>query len=190
MKSFFFISLIQDQGGPSSRSISALDWKSSPSGFTDLPSNSHRSTATDPRMNPVVYLTRVESFSASHRLHSLHLSDKENKDIFGKCNNPNGHGHNYKVEVTVQGSIDPRTGMAINITDLKRVMQVAIMDCLDHKNLDQDVPYFGTAVSTAENICVFIWSQILPQLPETVRLHEVRLHETDKNIAFYRGEVG
>ncbi|EGD79842.1 6-pyruvoyl tetrahydrobiopterin synthase, variant [Salpingoeca rosetta] len=100
---------------------------------------------------PVCYISRVESFSACHRLHSIHLSDEENKRIFGKCNNPNGHGHNYKVEVTLRGSVDPKTGMVINLVDLKQYMKKAIMDTMDHKHLDLDVPYFKHVVSFPSN---------------------------------------
>ncbi|KAJ0060673.1 hypothetical protein NL108_016871, partial [Boleophthalmus pectinirostris] len=74
------------------------------------------------------------------------LSDEENKKVYGKCNNPNGHGHNYKVEVTVRGKIDAKTGMVMNLTDLKRCIEDVIMTPLDHKNLDKDVPYFATVV--------------------------------------------
>ncbi|XP_028675130.1 6-pyruvoyl tetrahydrobiopterin synthase [Erpetoichthys calabaricus] len=133
------------------------------------------------------YISRSETFSASHRLHSKSLSDEENERIFGKCNNPNGHGHNYKVEVTVRGEIDPVTGMIINITDLKKYIEMAVMKPLDHKNLDKDVPYFANVVSTAENIAVFIWDS-LQKLMEPNLLYEVKVFETDKNIACYRGE--
>uniref|UniRef100_A0A1A8CGF2 6-pyruvoyl tetrahydrobiopterin synthase n=3 Tax=Nothobranchius TaxID=28779 RepID=A0A1A8CGF2_NOTKA len=92
------------------------------------------------------YLTREQSFSACHRLHSVHLSDEENKQVYGKCNNPNGHGHNYKVEVTVRGKIDPITGMVMNLTELKRCIEEVIMIPLDHKNLDKDVPYFADVI--------------------------------------------
>ncbi|XP_074651776.1 6-pyruvoyl tetrahydrobiopterin synthase-like [Tubulanus polymorphus] len=140
----------------------------------------------DPR-RPFVYLTRIECFSASHRLHSVHLSNEENERLYGKCNNPNGHGHNYKVEVTVKGEVDPVTGMVMNLTDLKAVIQKKIMDILDHKNVDKDVPYFAEKVSSVENIAVFIWKNLADHLPRGY-LHEIKLHETDKNIAVYRGE--
>ncbi|XP_041076867.1 6-pyruvoyl tetrahydrobiopterin synthase [Polyodon spathula] len=133
------------------------------------------------------YVTRVQSFSACHRLHSKSLSDEENKKIFGKCNNPNGHGHNYKVEITVRGKIDPATGMVMNITDLKEYIEMAVMEPLDHKNLDKDVPYFADVVSTTENVAVFIWDNLLKFLPPD-SLYEVKIHETDKNIVVYRGE--
>ncbi|XP_078081477.1 6-pyruvoyl tetrahydrobiopterin synthase [Mustelus asterias] len=134
-----------------------------------------------------VLVTRVESFSAAHLLHSNCLSAEENKRTFGKCNNPNGHGHNYKVEVTVRGEVNPQTGMVINITDLKEHMQEAIMQPLDHKNLDKDVPYFADVVSTTENVAVFIWDNLQKRLSPSL-LYEVKVYETDKNIVVYRGE--
>ncbi|XP_033634429.1 6-pyruvoyl tetrahydrobiopterin synthase-like [Asterias rubens] len=136
----------------------------------------------------VVYVSKTESFSACHRLHCPSLSDEENLAIFGKCNNPNGHGHNYKAEVILKGKVDPITGMVINLTDLKQYMKTAIMDPLDHKNIDKDVPYFKGVVSTSENIAIFIWDQMKIQLPDPELLYEVKLHETDKNIVHYRGE--
>ncbi|XP_067100289.1 6-pyruvoyl tetrahydrobiopterin synthase isoform X1 [Osmerus mordax] len=133
------------------------------------------------------YITRVQSFSACHRLHSKCLSDEENKRVFGKCNNPNGHGHNYKVEVTVRGKIDRHTGMVMNLTDLKKYIEEVIMIPLDHKNLDRDVPYFADVVSTTENVAVFIWDSLCTVIPDGL-LYEVKIHETDKNIVVYRGE--
>ncbi|CAG0901419.1 unnamed protein product [Darwinula stevensoni] len=135
--------------------------------------------------SPLAYVTRVESFSACHRLHSVALSEKENLDLYGKCNNPNGHGHNYKVEVTLKGPIDPITGMVVNITDLKEWMKTAILDALDHKNLDADVPHFSNIVSTTENVAVFIWESLKKELPNPSLLHEVKIHETDKNIVVF-----
>lgn len=138
-------------------------------------------------MERTAVITRVVSFSACHRLHSKSLSDEENRTIFGKCNNPNGHGHNYKVEVSVRGKIDPITGMVMNLTDLKRCIEEAIMIPLDHRNLDKDVPYFADVVSTTENLSVFIWVSMEKVLPPGL-LYEIRIHETDNNIFVYRGE--
>ncbi|KAJ8413743.1 hypothetical protein AAFF_G00082500 [Aldrovandia affinis] len=133
------------------------------------------------------FITRVQSFSACHRLHSKSLSDEENRKIFGKCNNPNGHGHNYKVEVTVRGKIDRITGMVMNLTELKQHIEEAIMIPLDHKNLDEDVPYFADVVSTTENVAVYIWDSLAKLLPPSL-LYEIKIYETDKNIVVYRGE--
>uniref|UniRef100_A0A8C6V0F0 6-pyruvoyl tetrahydrobiopterin synthase n=1 Tax=Neogobius melanostomus TaxID=47308 RepID=A0A8C6V0F0_9GOBI len=138
----------------------------------------------------VAYITRVQSFSACHRLHSPDLSDEENKKVFGKCNNPNGHGHNYKdvyERMVVCLQIDAETGMVMNLTDLKRYIEDVIMTPLDHKNLDKDVPYFAKVVSTTENLAVYIWDHMVKELPEGL-LYEVKIHETDKNIVVYRGE--
>nr|CAG4649809.1 EOG090X0HIM [Scapholeberis mucronata] len=137
---------------------------------------------------PIAYLTRRETFSACHRLHSHLLTDEENRNIFSKCNNPNGHGHNYTVEVTVKGPIDEKTGMVMNLADLKEAMEQCIMKVMDHKNLDKDVPHFANVVSTTENVAVFIWDSLSVQLSNPNLLHEVKVFETEKNIMVYRGE--
>nr|CAD7452278.1 unnamed protein product [Timema tahoe] len=118
-----------------------------------------------------------------------HLNDEDNKLTYGKCNNPNGHGHNYVVEVTLRGPVTTDTGMVMNIHDLKQYMNAAIMDTMDHKNLDKDVPYFENVVSTTENVCVFIWNNLKTLLPNPDSLFEVKIHETEKNIVKYRGDV-
>ncbi|KAJ1678228.1 hypothetical protein EV182_004511, partial [Spiromyces aspiralis] len=111
------------------------------------------------------YLSRWETFSAAHRLHSQHLSPTKNQEIYGKCNYPNGHGHNYKVQVTLRGKIDPATGMIINLHDLKLIIH-QVIDLLDHRNIDKDIDYFAKSgrPSTAENIAVFIWLEISKRL--------------------------
>ncbi|NXL31951.1 PTPS synthase, partial [Glaucidium brasilianum] len=120
---------------------------------------------------------------------SKSLSDEENLKLFGKCNNPNGHGHNYrgKEVVSRRTRIDPVSGMVINLTDLKEYMQEAIMEPLDHKNLDKDVPYFAEVVSTTENIAVFIWENLKKLLPMGT-LYKVKVYETDQNTVVYKGE--
>ncbi|XP_047000123.1 6-pyruvoyl tetrahydrobiopterin synthase [Schistocerca americana] len=138
--------------------------------------------------NPVAYLTRREIFSACHRLHSPQLTDEENRVTYGKCNNFHGHGHNYVVEVTLRGPVAADTGMVMNISDLKKYMNEAIMDVMDHKNLDKDVPYFKDIVSTTENVAIFIWNNLKSLLPNPEILYEVKIHETEKNIVMYRGE--
>ncbi|NXE93600.1 PTPS synthase, partial [Menura novaehollandiae] len=142
-----------------------------------------------PRSARLARLSRSVTFSACHRLHSKSLSDEENLKLFGKCNNPNGHGHNYKGKNSLLLSlqIDPVSGMVMNLTDLKEYMQEAIMEPLDHKNLDKDVPYFAEVVSTTENIAVFIWDSLLKLLPAGI-LHKVEVHETEQNVVVYKGE--
>ena len=136
---------------------------------------------------PIVYITRKESFSASHRLHSTKLSDEQNRQVYGKCNNKNGHGHNYTVKVTVCGPVDPITGMVMNLTDLKKHMS-SVLELLDHRNLDLDVPFFADNCSTAENVAIYIWNSLSKLLPEGL-LYEVKINETGKNSARYRGEL-
>lgn len=135
---------------------------------------------------PIATMTRIDSFSACHRLHSKFLSDEENRAIFGKCNNPNGHGHNYKFEITLKGPVDPKTGMVFDLAQLKRVIEEKVMKVMDHKNIDKDIPYFQDVVSTTENVTVFIWQQVHPELSGL--LFEVKVYETEKNVFTYRGE--
>ncbi|NWJ45026.1 MAG: 6-carboxytetrahydropterin synthase [Chloroflexi bacterium] len=135
----------------------------------------------------VVYLTRRANFSSAHRLHSPELSAEENRIIFGKCNNPNGHGHNYTLEVTVRGEINPVTGMVLNLTELKKAMEEAVIDEVDHKHLNLDVPIFREINPTAENMVVVFWKLLEQRLKGGI-LHEVKLWETENNVAVYRGE--
>ncbi|RZF40605.1 hypothetical protein LSTR_LSTR007488 [Laodelphax striatellus] len=137
---------------------------------------------------PIAYLTRIEKFSACHRLHSPLLNDKENLEVYGKCNNMNGHGHNYTVEITLRGPVTRETGMVMNINDLKNYMDAAIHKPMDHKNLDRDVPYFENIVSTTENVAIFIWNNLKREMPDPSILYEVKIFETDKNVVLYRGE--
>lgn len=137
-------------------------------------------------MSPKAFVTRRMTFSAGHRLHNDALSAEENRRLYGKCDNPNGHGHNFVVEVTVAGEVDPATGMVINLRDLKAVMAEIIEDGLDHKNLNVDVPAFKGVNPTAENIAVVLWGLLAGRLPAGA-LHEVRLLETENNFVSYRG---
>ncbi|EHB06734.1 6-pyruvoyl tetrahydrobiopterin synthase [Heterocephalus glaber] len=125
------------------------------------------------------------SFSASHRLHGKSLSNEENLKLFGKCNNPNGHGHNYKVVVTGHGEIN--LGMVMNLIDLKKYMEEAITKPLHHKNLGLDVPYFADVVSTTENVTVYMWENLQKFLPVGA-LYKVKVYETNNNIVIYKGK--
>jgi 6-pyruvoyltetrahydropterin/6-carboxytetrahydropterin synthase len=131
------------------------------------------------------YLSRTEHFSSGHRLHSPLLSDQENAQIYGKCNHGNGHGHNYVLDVTLKGPIDETTGMIMNITDLKAIL-APVIQTLDHKNIDRDVPFFKTKPSTVENLTVYIWQELAPKLNGL--LYEVQIRETVNNYAIYKGE--
>jgi 6-pyruvoyltetrahydropterin/6-carboxytetrahydropterin synthase len=135
----------------------------------------------------MVYLTRRTTFSAAHRLWSEHLTDAENYAIYDKCANPNGHGHNYILEITVRGWPDERTGMILNLTDLKEAIENAIIKWVDHKHLNYDVPWLEGIIPTVEMLTVVFWRQLEKELP-TGLLYEVKLQETENNLASYRGE--
>jgi 6-pyruvoyltetrahydropterin/6-carboxytetrahydropterin synthase len=137
---------------------------------------------------PIVYVTRRMHFSAAHRLHSAHLDDETNRQVYGLCNNPLGHGHNYELEVTVCGEPDPVTGMVIDLKVLKDVIQRYVIDLVDHKHLNHDVLFMKGRIPTAENIAVAIW-EILARQIQQARLYEIKLYETKRNVAVYRGEA-
>jgi len=133
------------------------------------------------------HLTRRYMFSASHRLHSRHLNEAENQRIYGKCNNPYGHGHNYVVEVTVTGAVDPDTGMIAHLTDLDGFVTREVLEPFDHMYLNKDVAAFRDVVPTTENLCIEIFSR-LKSFP-AARLVRIRLEETGRNSFEYAGEV-
>jgi len=135
----------------------------------------------------MVYLTRRASFSASHRLWSEQLTDAENYAIYEKCANPNGHGHNYLLEVTVRGTPDPQTGMLLNLTQIKDAMNEQVVKWVDHKHLNYDVPWLEGSIPTTEVLVVKFWDRLAEMLPRGL-LYEVKLYETENNIASYRGE--
>jgi 6-pyruvoyltetrahydropterin/6-carboxytetrahydropterin synthase len=131
----------------------------------------------------VCTLTKVYHFSAAHRLNSKKYSDEENRRIFGKCNNPKGHGHDYYVEVKVTGNIDPDTGMIMNLGDLDRIMK-EIIDELDHTRLDIEIPYFREFTPSGENIVRYIWIRLQPKIDKGKLLH-LKLWETSDNYFEY-----
>ena len=134
-----------------------------------------------------VYVTRKVHFNAAHRLHNPERSDEWNRETFGKCNNPLGHGHNYEVEVTVAGEADPETGYVIDLGELKRILHERIVDKVDHKHLNKQVDFLKGIMPSTENFAVAIWQELEDALPSG-RLHEVVVHETPRNSAVYRGE--
>lgn len=135
---------------------------------------------------PIVYLTRRESFAAAHRLWSDHLSAAENHALFGPCAREHGHGHNYVIELTLRGGIDPKTGVVVNITEMRDAIQELILDQVDHRHLNLDSPLCRGINPTVENLAVLFWNTLLPRFGAL--MHELTLHETDKNWASYRGE--
>ena len=135
----------------------------------------------------LVYLTRRITFCASHRLHSQELSEQQNQEVFDKCNNLNGHGHNYILFVTIKGIPDPITGMIMNLVELKNILDKEIIEKFDHKHLNKDTKEFQELNPTAENMVIVFWKLLIKKLP-TEMLHEVKLYETENNIAIYKGE--
>jgi 6-pyruvoyltetrahydropterin/6-carboxytetrahydropterin synthase len=133
-----------------------------------------------------IELGRRYRFAASHRLHTKQLSEDENWRVFGKCNNPYGHGHNYVLEVSVSGDVDPGTGMIANLADLDAFVERHVLEEFDHKSLNEDVPAFREKVPTTENLCIEIF-QRLQSFPKA-RLERVRVQETGNNSFEYSGE--
>jgi 6-pyruvoyltetrahydropterin/6-carboxytetrahydropterin synthase len=135
-----------------------------------------------------IALTRTFDFAAAHRLHAPGLSDEENRQIFGKCNNPNGHGHNYGVEVTVIGIPDPVTGMIVDLAALDKVLEQEVMQRFDHKHLNLDTPDFAELNPTSENLTIAIWNHLFGRIPAPARLYRVIVRETERNYFEYYGE--
>ena len=131
-------------------------------------------------------LTRIYSFSAAHRLHNDNFSDEMNKQIFGKCNNPNGHGHDYYLELTVSGDVSPDTGMIINIEELDLEVH-KVIDILDHKRLDIEIDYFINIRASGENIAKYLWDELVTVIPKPAYLYHIRLWETSENFFDYKG---
>jgi 6-pyruvoyltetrahydropterin/6-carboxytetrahydropterin synthase len=136
---------------------------------------------------PTVRVTRRVHFSAAHRLHSPALSDEENRRIFGLCNSPNWHGHNYELDVTVEGSPDPVTGYVVDLGVVREAAESVIGD-LDHRNLNLDVPWLADIIPSTENLVVAIWERLKPRLPAGGTLVRLVLWETPRNSAEYSGE--
>ena len=137
-----------------------------------------------PASTPRVAVFRHEHFNAAHRIHNPDLSDADNARIYGKCNNPNGHGHNYELTVRVCGPIDPVVGYVIDLGVLSTVIKQHVLDRLDHKFLNVDVPEFKTVNPTAENIAVVIHGLLRPHIPANLDVHVI-LAETPRNIVQY-----
>jgi len=132
-----------------------------------------------------IELGRRYHFSASHRLHTAHLSEEENCRVFGKCNNPFGHGHNYVLEVSVSGKVDPGTGMIANLAKLDGFVERAVLQVFDHKSLNEDVAVFQTKVPTTENLCIEIYNRLKGF--SHAKLERVRIEETRNNSFEYAG---
>lgn len=136
---------------------------------------------------PTVRATRRAHFSAAHRLHREEWSDERNREVFGDCSNPNWHGHNYVLDVTVEGPVDPETGFVMDLKILKEAMAARVVEDVDHRNLNLEVPWLDGVMPSTENFAVAIWERLDGALPDGVRLCRVRLRETPNNSVEYTG---
>lgn len=136
---------------------------------------------------PLIYVTRKMHFNAAHRLHNPNLSEDENIRLFGVCNNKNGHGHNYEIEVTVCGSPDDISGYLIDLKQLKEIIEKEIVSECDHKHLNYDVKWLEGINPTAENLVISFWNRLVGKI-NNGKLYAVKLYETERNFVEYRGE--
>jgi len=134
----------------------------------------------------MIFVTRRETFSASHRLHQENLSEEENFLLYGKCNNRYGHGHNYIMEVVVTGEIDTDTGYLLDLKKLKSIVRENVIDKLDHHHLNFDVDFMQGIIPTTENLTVAVWNELVNKIP-VGKLYSVKIYETENNYVEYRG---
>jgi 6-pyruvoyltetrahydropterin/6-carboxytetrahydropterin synthase len=136
----------------------------------------------------MIYLTRREIFSAAHRMYHTEWSDEENHKVFGACSNPNWHGHNYVLFVTVKGETNNENGLVININILKKIIKERIIEKLDHKNINLEVDFMKDSLATSENLAVGIWNELQPWIEkEGALLHCIKIAETENNFVEYYG---
>ena len=137
----------------------------------------------------MIYITRRFNFSASHRVYNPAISDEENFNIYGKCSYPNGHGHNYAMDVTVEGEVDPEIGFVMDLTELKSIVNNCIIEKVDHRNLNTDVDFMKGVLPSTENIAIKFWEQIENKINTDKRkLHSIKIQETINNSVEYTGK--
>ena len=137
---------------------------------------------------PRVRITRRVHFSAAHRLHREEWSEAKNAEVFGDCSNPNWHGHNYEMDITVSGPVDAETGFVMDLKQLKSLVEGLVVDDVDHGNLNLDVPWMKGVIPSTENFVVAIWQRLEDRMPEGVELERLVLWETPRNSVEYSGE--
>jgi len=137
---------------------------------------------------PRVRITRRVHFCAAHRLHRDDWSEERNRDVFGACSNPNWHGHNYEMDVSVFGPVDPDTGFVMNLRELQELVQDVVLQDVDHRNLNLDVPWMEGILPSTENLVVAIWQRLQGRLPPALELQRLVLWETPRNYVEYAGE--
>ena len=136
----------------------------------------------------MIYITRKEHFNAAHKLFRPDWSDEKNKEVFGKCSNPNWHGHNYDLFVTIKGTPDPNTGFVYDLKDLSEIIKQHVVEKLDHKNINLDVDFMQGKMASTEVLTMAIWDQLEPAIKSSFgQLHSIRLHETERNYVEYFG---
>jgi len=139
----------------------------------------------------MIYLTRRERFSAAHRLFNPALSEEENTEQFGPCANPNWHGHNYVLWVTVKGEVNPDTGYVVNLKEVSQLLKEKVVDKLDHKNINLDVDFMKDVIVSTENLAIAIWNELEPSINALeLELHSVKIQETENNYVEYFGKDG
>jgi len=134
----------------------------------------------------MIYITRKESFNAAHKLARTDWSEEKNLAVFGKCSNPNWHGHKYELFVTVKGEPDPETGFLVDLKVLKQIIQTQIIDKIDHRNINLDVDFMQNKMASTEILAIEIWNQLFPHIKDA-ELHSVKLYETQNNFVEYFG---
>ncbi|WP_316786135.1 6-pyruvoyl trahydropterin synthase family protein [Pedobacter frigiditerrae] len=136
----------------------------------------------------MIYITRRESFNAAHKLSRTDWSEEKNTEVYGKCANPNWHGHNYHLYVTVKGEVNPETGFLVDLKWLKQVINVHVIDKVDHRNLNLDVDFMKGKLASTENLAIAIWDILLPHVNESgAQLHSIKIYETENNFVEYLG---
>jgi len=136
----------------------------------------------------MIFITRRERFNAAHRLFRNEYTDEQNLEIFGKCSNPNWHGHNYILYVTVKGEVNPETGFLINLKELSKVINQYIIEKVDHKNINLEVDFMKDKLASTENLAIAIWNELkMPLQRLNAMLHSVKIYESENNIVEYQG---
>lgn len=136
----------------------------------------------------MIYITRKEHFNAAHRLFRADYDDARNMEVFGKCSNPNWHGHNYELFVTIKGPVNPETGFLINLKELSKIINQFVVDKLDHKNVNLEVDFMSGKLASSENLAIAIWEQLENPVKEAgALLHCIKLFETERNFVEYYG---
>jgi 6-pyruvoyltetrahydropterin/6-carboxytetrahydropterin synthase len=137
----------------------------------------------------MVYVTRKERFNAAHRLFRPEYSDEENMAVFGKCSNPNWHGHNYTLWVTVNGEVNKETGFVVDLKKLSQIINEKVIEIVDHRNINLEVPFMKGKLASTENLAIGIWNELYEEIRrQGALLHCVKVEETENNNAEYFGE--